>query len=162
MSADADHQRRIVEGIILTSYASRKDIYALPGLAGDVDDHGCNRISQKMQSVYKELAKAHGIDLKVVDQLKKGVTTMQGTNAEGTAGGGSAKGMKRKAMGDLPEMGAKAGGNRTKRKGEAESGQSRAKECVIAVKREMGVAVGGTESANDEDMQGTVKAERLG
>jgi hypothetical protein len=90
---EADHQLRVVEGIIAAAYSGRKDIYTLPGLAGEVDDHGCNRISQKIQSILKAFAQTYGLDPKVVEQLKKGpIGGDSGAATAGKKGSGGAAG----------------------------------------------------------------------
>ena len=48
---------------------SRSSLYHLPGLAGEVDGHGGNRVSQKVIEQCKQLAKINGMEPKVVQDI---------------------------------------------------------------------------------------------
>lgn len=88
-------------------WAGRKAIYAMNGLAGEVDDHGCNRISQNLQKEIKELAKAHGLDGAKVLEIAKGAGGGTAGSAAGEAGAKGQKGTKggKGAKRKVPEEG---------------------------------------------------------
>ena len=46
--------------------AHRTELYRIPGLAGEVDGHGGDRIRQKMEQVLKKVAKDNGVNPGVV------------------------------------------------------------------------------------------------
>lgn len=60
------HTDALIGGIIQTVLQHKGEIYATPGLAGEVDGHGSDRIRSKVEQVLRRLAKEHGLDEGVV------------------------------------------------------------------------------------------------
>ncbi|ORY21101.1 hypothetical protein BCR39DRAFT_508474 [Naematelia encephala] len=57
--------------MISTIIQSRSTIYSQPGLRGEVDGHGSDRIRKKMDTVLKKLAMDYGVDGGIVQELGK-------------------------------------------------------------------------------------------
>ena len=56
----------MIGGMIQTVLQHKGEIYAMPGLAGEVDGHGSDRIRSKIEQVLRRLAKENGMDEGVV------------------------------------------------------------------------------------------------
>ena len=88
--ADVKHTLR--HALIEHLLTSRPAFYHVPGLDGEVDGHGGNRISQKIIETCKKMARDAGMDTGVVqDIINKGKATKTGSKRERDGPEGSPK-----------------------------------------------------------------------
>ncbi|RXK36004.1 hypothetical protein M231_06718 [Tremella mesenterica] len=77
------HTEALVQGIIEVVSTYRVAIYARPGLSGEVDGHGSDRIRQKLDQVLKKLAREYGMEADLGARKKTdispGITTWKRT-----------------------------------------------------------------------------------
>ena len=60
-------QKLLRVSMLRAAYASRSSIYACSGLAGDVDDHGSDRIHKKLVAELKAIAAKWQLDVTTAD-----------------------------------------------------------------------------------------------
>ncbi|ORX36590.1 hypothetical protein BD324DRAFT_651081 [Kockovaella imperatae] len=72
------HSETLITGIIDLVMLHKKELYRLPGLAGEVDGHGADRIRSKVEQILKKLAVDHGLSQGVVKgNGQRGIKTDQ-------------------------------------------------------------------------------------
>ena len=100
---NADIQETLIKGIIESLLSSRPNFYRLPGLDGEVDGHGGNRISTKIIEQCKRIAKDNGMDPKVVQEI---ITSTKFKTARGVkrAAPGEAKASPKKAKAEKVKL----------------------------------------------------------
>lgn len=52
---------------LMLQKSSRAALYALPGIVGEVDNNGGDRVNKKIKEILRNLAKDHGVDANVVN-----------------------------------------------------------------------------------------------
>lgn len=62
-------QALLVQGMIelLLQKPNRAALYALPGIVGEVDNNGGDRVNKKIKEILRNLAKTNGVDASVVN-----------------------------------------------------------------------------------------------
>lgn len=67
--AQLTQQTLLVKGMIelMLQKSSRAAMYSLPGIVGVVDNNGGDRVNKKIKEILRGLAKAHDVDVDVVN-----------------------------------------------------------------------------------------------
>lgn len=52
---------------LLMQKHNKAALYSLPGITGEVDNNGGDRVNKHIKEILRNIAKAHGVDPKVVD-----------------------------------------------------------------------------------------------
>ncbi|RSH86809.1 uncharacterized protein EHS24_005083 [Apiotrichum porosum] len=61
-----EHTRIVVAGMIELVKANKRTLYTLPGIVGEVDNHGNNRTGSKVNQILNTLASSYGVSAETV------------------------------------------------------------------------------------------------